>query len=141
MRSEASFSRNANDGFLGIFRAHNRAESGEVWRDNDALFVAVFPGNLDFVRVEHGNPLGTAIGGGATTYGTLTVGFAIKPPVPKELDGLVLRPEIRYDTSLNGTTPFGAGTKAFAIHVRRRHHHHVQNQMIAARGIARKSGC
>ncbi|CEG10182.1 hypothetical protein BN961_03619 [Afipia felis] len=84
---------------------------GEVWRDNNAFFVAAFPGNLDFVRVEHGNPLGTAIGGGATTYGALTVGLAIKPPAPKELDGLVLRPEIRYDTSLNGTTPFGAGTK------------------------------
>lgn len=84
---------------------------GEVWRDNNGFFVAAFPGNLDFVRVEHGNPLGTAIGGGATTYGALTVGLAIKPPVPKELDGLVLRPEIRYDTSLNGTTPFGAGTK------------------------------
>lgn len=84
---------------------------GEVWRDNNGFFVAAFPGNLDFVRVEHGNPLGTAIGGGATTYGALTVGLAIKPPVPKELDGLVVRPEIRYDTSLNGTTPFGAGTK------------------------------
>ncbi|ABE64994.1 conserved hypothetical protein (plasmid) [Nitrobacter hamburgensis X14] len=84
---------------------------GEVWRDNSGFFVAAFPGNLDFVRLEHGNPLGTAIGGGATTYGALTVGLAIKPPVPKELDGLVVRPEIRYDTSLNGTTPFGAGTK------------------------------
>ncbi len=84
---------------------------GEVWRDNSGFFVAAFPGNLDFVRVEHGNPLGTAVSGGATTYGALTVGLAIKPPVSKELDGLVLRPEIRYDTSLNGTTPFGAGTK------------------------------
>ena len=84
---------------------------GEVWRDNNGFFVAAFPGNLDFVRIEHGNPLGTAISGGATTYGALTVGLAIKPPVPKELDGLVVRPEIRYDTSLNGTTPFGAGTK------------------------------
>lgn len=84
---------------------------GEVWRDNNGFFVAAFPGNLDFVRVEHGNPLGTAIGGGATTYGALTVGLALKPPVPKELDGLVVRPEVRYDTSLNGTTPFGAGTK------------------------------
>jgi opacity protein-like surface antigen len=84
---------------------------GEIWRDSNGFFVASFPGNLDFVRVEHGNPLGVAIGGGATTYGALTVGLAIKPPVPKQLEGLVIRPEIRYDTSLNSTTPFGGGTK------------------------------
>lgn len=84
----------------------------EIWRDNNGFFVAAFPGNRDFVRIAHGNPLGTAISGGATTYGALTVGLGIKPPVPKELDGLVIRPEIRYDASLNNTTPFGAGTKS-----------------------------
>jgi hypothetical protein len=85
---------------------------GEVWRDNNGFFVASFPGNLDFVGIEHGNPLAVAIGGGATTYGALTVGLAIKPPVPKQIEGLVIRPEIRYDTSLNNTTPFGGGTKS-----------------------------
>jgi hypothetical protein len=40
---------------------------GEVWRDNNGFFVASFPGNLDFVGIEHGNPLAVAIGGGATT--------------------------------------------------------------------------
>jgi hypothetical protein len=41
------------------------------------------------------------------------LGLNIKPPgVPPTFDGLVIRPEIRYDTSLNGTTPFGAGTKS-----------------------------
>ena len=60
---------------------------------------------------EHGNPLAVAIGGGATTYGALTLGLAIKPPVPKQIEGLVIRPEVRYDTSLNNTTPFGGGTK------------------------------
>ena len=84
---------------------------GEIWRDNNGFFVASFPGNLDFVSFEHGNPLAVAIGGGATTYGALTAGLAIKPPVPKQIEGLVIRPEIRYDTSLNGTTPFGGGTK------------------------------
>jgi len=85
---------------------------GEIWRDNNGFFVAAFPGNLDFVKFEHGNPTAVAIGGGATTYGALTFGLNIKPPVPKEIDGLVIRPEIRYDTSLNGTTPFAAGTKS-----------------------------
>jgi hypothetical protein len=66
---------------------------------------------VDFVGIEHGNPFATAISGGATTYAELTVGLAIKPPVPKQLEGLTIRPEIRYDTSLNNTTPFGGGTK------------------------------
>ncbi len=86
---------------------------GEIWRDNNGFFVASFPGNLDFVNFEHGNPLAVAIGGGATTYGALTLGLAIKPPgLPKQIDGLVIRPEIRYDASLNNTTPFGGGTKS-----------------------------
>jgi len=85
---------------------------GEIWRDNNGFFVASFPGNLDFVYIEHGNPLGVAISGGSTTYGALTLGLGIKPPVPKELEGLTIRPEIRYDASLNNTTPFGGGTKS-----------------------------
>jgi len=85
---------------------------GEIWRDNNGFFVGSFPGNLDFVKFEHGDPTAIAFGGGATTYGALTLGLNIKPPVPKTFDGLVIRPEIRYDTSLNGTTPFGAGTKS-----------------------------
>jgi hypothetical protein len=60
---------------------------GEVWRDNNGLFVASFPGNLDFVGIEH-DPFAIAISGGATTYAELTVGLAIKPPVPKQLEGL-----------------------------------------------------
>jgi len=85
---------------------------GEIWRDNNGFFVASYPGNLDFVGTEHGNPLAVAVSGGPTTYGALTVGLAIKPPVPKQIEGLVIRPEIRYDTSLNNTTPFGGGTKS-----------------------------
>ena len=86
---------------------------GEIWRDNNGFFVGSFPGNLDFVKFEHGDPTAIAFGGGATTYGALTLGLNIKPPgVPPTFDGLVIRPEIRYDTSLNGTTPFGAGTKS-----------------------------
>ena len=84
---------------------------GEIWRDNNSFFVFSFPGNLDYVGFEHGNPLAVAISGGPTTYGALTVGLAIKPAVPKQLEGLVIRPEVRYDTSLNNTMPFGGGTK------------------------------
>ncbi len=86
---------------------------GEIWRDNNGFFVAAYPGNLDFVKFEHGDPTAVVIGGGRTTYGALTAGLAITPPVPTNpyIKNLIIRPEIRYDTSLNGTTPFAAGTK------------------------------
>jgi putative OmpL-like beta-barrel porin-2 len=88
---------------------------GEIWRDHNGFFVGRFPGDLDFVKIEHGDPTGVVIGGGATTYGALTLGLNIKPTtflVWKAPDGMVIRPEIRYDASLNNTTPFGGGTKS-----------------------------
>jgi hypothetical protein len=81
---------------------------GEVWRDNNGAFVAAFPGSQDFVNAERGLPA-TVISGGRTTYGALTVGINYKPEVPKAIEGFVIRPEIRYDGSLNGTKPFNAG--------------------------------
>lgn len=83
---------------------------GEVWRDNNAFFVSAFPGNRDFVNAEKGLPA-TVISGGRTTYSALTFGMNIKPPMPKGAGSLLIRPEVRYDRSLNGTTPFAAGTK------------------------------
>ena len=86
---------------------------GEIWRDNAGFFVAAYPGNLDFVKAEHGDPTAVVIPGGATTYGALTAGLTITPTIPTSgpIKALIFRPEVRYDTSLNGTTPFGAGTK------------------------------
>lgn len=81
---------------------------GEVWRDNNGAFVAAFPGSQDFVNSERGLPA-TTISGGRTTYGALTLGVNYKPEVPKAIEGFVIRPEIRYDTSLNNTKPFNAG--------------------------------
>src|SRR5438477_12463566 len=45
-------------------------------------------------------------GGGRTTYGALTAGVMIKPPKPALITDLMIRPEIRYDRSLNNTRPF-----------------------------------
>lgn len=80
----------------------------EVWRDNSGAFVASFPGNFDFVNAERGLP-STAVGGGRTTYGAITLGANFKPDVPKPLEGLVIRPEFRVDDALNGTRPFNNG--------------------------------
>jgi len=87
---------------------------GEIWRDNNGFFVAAFPGNLDFVMAEHGNPNAVVISGGSTTYGAVTGGLNITPELPKggAVKALIFRPEVRYDWTLNGTTPFAAGTKS-----------------------------
>src|SRR3984893_16363312 len=103
----------------------------EVWRDNNNFFVAAYPGNFDFVNFEHGF-INTAIpggpAGGGTTYFEITGGLNITPALPQGfpvLKSITFRPELRYDASLNNTTPFdgqsvpggrhfpgfGAGTK------------------------------
>ena len=82
---------------------------GEVWRDGDGFFVAAFPGNRDFVNAQRGRPA-TVIGGGKTTYGAVTLGLNFRPPLSNSPVSLLIRPEARYDRSLNDTTPFAAGT-------------------------------
>ncbi|MEO8926148.1 MAG: outer membrane beta-barrel protein [Caulobacteraceae bacterium] len=78
----------------------------EVWRDNNGFFVAAFPGNFDYLSVEAGR-LNTSFSQGPATYGAITVGLNIKPAhLPKLIDGLTFRPEVRYDRALAGGTPF-----------------------------------
>lgn len=82
---------------------------GEVWRDADGFYVASFAENDDVLDVLRGGNVTLdprTVGGGRTTYGAVTISVNIKPPVPKPLAGLVIRPEVRYDRSLNDTRPF-----------------------------------
>ena len=67
-----------------------------------------FADNHDPMRALEGQPTidPRTVGGGKTTYGAITAGVNIKPPMPKPLAGLTIRPEIRYDRSLNDTRPF-----------------------------------
>ena len=80
----------------------------EVWRDDDGFFVAQFASNNDFIHFERGDAISDprTIGGGRTTYGAITAGVTIKPPVGDPLTGLTIRPELRYDRALNNTTSF-----------------------------------
>lgn len=81
----------------------------EVWRDNNNFFVAAFPGNFDFVNVEYGFPSTAFFAPAPTTYFELTAGLNISPVIPKGtpyFQALTIRPEVRWDTSLNGTQPF-----------------------------------
>ena len=80
----------------------------EIWRDDDEFFVAQFASNNDFIHLARGDDTvfdPRTVFGGDTTYGAITVGMTIKPRV-KGLADLRIRPEVRYDRSLNGTRPF-----------------------------------
>jgi hypothetical protein len=81
---------------------------GEVWRDDDGFYVASFADPHDPVRSLGGQAVidPRTVGGGRTTYGAITIGLDLKPAVPKPFSGLTIRPEIRYDRSLNDTRPF-----------------------------------
>ena len=82
---------------------------GEVWRDEDGFYIASFAENDDVLDVLRGGNVTLdprTVGGGRTTYGAITIGVNIKPPVPKPLAGLVIRPELRYDRALTNTRPF-----------------------------------
>lgn len=94
----------------------------EVFRDEKNFFVAAFPGANDFNNFQSGRatgPIVSGVAGQATTYGAITVGLTVKPPIEMlKLPGaLMIRPEVRYDTSLNGKKPFRGGrdTGAFTF--------------------------
>jgi hypothetical protein len=81
---------------------------GEIWRDDRGFYVAQFADPHDPMRALGGKTIHDprTVGGGRTTYGALTVGVDIKPPVPKPLTGLTIRPELRVDHSFSDTAPF-----------------------------------
>ena len=82
---------------------------GEIWRDQDGFYVASFAENDDALDGLRGGSVTLdprTVGGGKTTYGAVTLGVNIKPPVPKPAASLVIRPELRFDRALNGTRPF-----------------------------------
>ena len=81
---------------------------GEIFRDDKGFYVVSFANTHDPVRALEGEPTidPRTVGGGKTTYGAVTLGMNIKPPMPKPAASLVIRPELRFDRALNGTRPF-----------------------------------
>jgi hypothetical protein len=81
---------------------------GELFRDDKGFYVVSFANYHDPMRLLGGDqPIDPrTVGGNRTTYGALTLGLNIKPPMPKPIGGLTIRPEVRFDRSLNGTHPF-----------------------------------
>ncbi len=94
----------------------------EVFADNKNFFVAAFPGNNAFNAAQSGYALTNAYsvpGNSGTTYGAITLGATYKPKMDwlPVASTLLIRPEIRYDASLNGKRPFNGGrdTGAFTF--------------------------
>src|SRR6266487_7013127 len=81
---------------------------GEIWRDDKGFYVVSFANDHDPMRALEGEPTidPRTVGGGKTTYGAVTLGLNIKPTVPKAAASLAIRPELRFDSALNGTHPF-----------------------------------
>src|SRR5437763_1314250 len=92
---------------------------GEIWRDAQGFFAAQFADPHDPVRALVGAPTidPRTVGGGRTTYGALTLGLDIKPPVPKPLAGLTIHPELRVDHSLNYTRSSAALSRMEAVSI------------------------
>lgn len=83
----------------------------ELFRNSQNFFVAGYPGYFDFVNLEHGftnQAIGAGPAGNGTTYFGATLGATITPELPKNdwVKNLILRPEVRWDKALNGTSPF-----------------------------------
>ena len=87
---------------------------GEIFWDDDGFYVVSFANTHDPMRALEGEPTidPRTVGGGKTTYGAITAGVNIKPPMPKPIPGLTIRPELRYDRALNGTHPFNDSRNA-----------------------------
>ncbi len=86
---------------------------GEVFRDANGVFVFQSGNNVDAIRGIEGLPALSprTVTGGKTTYGELTLGVNIKPALDvPHISNLMIRPEMRYDTTLNDTRPFKDST-------------------------------
>ncbi|GBQ71324.1 hypothetical protein AA103196_2741 [Ameyamaea chiangmaiensis NBRC 103196] len=78
---------------------------GEIFRDSTGLIVTGFLSDDAYMRAVRGLPADTQ-NAPATTYGALTLGVDWHPAVRHGVQHFRLRPEIRFDRSLNGTRPF-----------------------------------
>ena len=78
---------------------------GEIYRDNTGLFVTSFLGDTSYIRATLGKSAYTQ-SAPPTTYGALTLGANWHPAFGHHVKLFEIRPEIRFDRSLNGTTPF-----------------------------------
>lgn len=88
----------------------------EFWRDNNNFFVNTPVNNLDYINSEIGRPSNFYVASKPTTYSEFTAGVTWKPAgLPDTVQTLMVRPEIRYDRTLNSSSPFNAGKDKGAV--------------------------
>ncbi|WP_408887049.1 outer membrane beta-barrel protein [Kozakia baliensis] len=78
---------------------------GEIYRDNSGLMVTQFLSDTAYAKALLGDPARTE-NAPATTYGSLSLNAAWHPTLGHHIKFFQIRPEIRFDRSLNGTSPF-----------------------------------
>jgi len=87
---------------------------GEVFADPQNYYVAAYPGNRDPVNAERGlaydqSPVTANTG---STYGEVTLGLTYTPEgLPAIITGAMIRPEIRFDSTLDGVRAYDGGRK------------------------------
>ncbi|MBV1836150.1 outer membrane beta-barrel protein [Acetobacter estunensis] len=81
---------------------------GEIYRDNTGQLVSNALTDEGYMNGVAGRstPVESAP---PTTYGALTLGVTWRKALTKDLGYFAIRPEVRFDRSLNGTTPFNDG--------------------------------
>ena len=81
----------------------------EVFRDEKGFFVGSFADNDDFIDFQRGktNNIDPRTFFASGTFNEVTIGASFKIPVPKPLESLTIRPEVRYDAALTDTRPYG----------------------------------
>ena len=88
----------------------------EVFRDSRSFFVNNPVGNRDYVNAERGAFAQFYTASRPTTYSEYTLGATYKPTwLPPRFATALVRPEVRYDHTLNGSRPYGDGRKAGVV--------------------------
>lgn len=83
----------------------------EVFRDNSNFFVSNPVGERDLANVQRGTFARLYTASRPTTYSAYTLGATFRPTgLPERFSTVLLRPEIRYDRTLNSSRPFNDGT-------------------------------
>lgn len=81
---------------------------GEIYRDNTGQLVSNFLDDEGYMRGVAGRPTPTE-SAPPTTYGAMTLGVTYRRALSQNIGYFAIRPEIRFDRSLNGTSPFNDG--------------------------------
>ncbi|MCE2565383.1 outer membrane beta-barrel protein [Komagataeibacter sp. FNDCF1] len=86
---------------------------GEIYRDNNNAMVATFRGNNSYMEALAGTGglvvPGPSASSHGTTYGEMTLNMSYRPNLGHHVRVFQIRPEIRFDRALNGSTPFNGG--------------------------------